>query len=106
MIIFEVESDGGLDGMESRIEAVCSQLHLAISLKGNLVQYPGCIHWHCRRAGTKGTLEITLWPAMQRCWISVQAGRQAAWIDSAVPAIKTALEADLCCVILQEEGHD
>src|SRR3954454_14561043 len=33
-----------------------------------LRSYPGATHWHIRRLGTKGTLELTYWPMQSRLW--------------------------------------
>ena len=66
---------------------------LITTMKGTLKSYPGSTHWHCKLGREKGTLEITLWPAKQRAWFKIQAGRRAPWIDEIVPKIKQTLEA-------------
>jgi hypothetical protein len=76
-----------------RIERVISGHKLELASRGTLKKYPGCIHWHCRRAGSKGTLEITLWPLKNRVWFKIQSGRRAAWIDELIPSLKRTLEA-------------
>jgi hypothetical protein len=62
----------------------------AVSAAGLLAErlelrgYPGATHWHIRRPGANGTLELTYWPRAGRLWFAVHANRRAEWI---VPAI-------------------
>jgi hypothetical protein len=49
-----------------------------------LRSYPGAIHWHIRRPGAKGTLELTYWPRARRLWFAVHANRRADWIAPAI----------------------
>ena len=49
-----------------------------------LRSYPGATHWHIRRPGAKGTLELTYWPSVGRLWFAVHANRRAAWIAPAI----------------------
>ncbi|HLV98591.1 MAG TPA: hypothetical protein VKT82_07940 [Ktedonobacterales bacterium] len=65
---------------------------LKMRMRGTLHTYPGSLHWHFEKPGERGTLEVTLWPARQRLWLSVQAGRRARWIEDALPHIKAQLE--------------
>ncbi|MEO7909667.1 MAG: hypothetical protein ABIV47_08470 [Roseiflexaceae bacterium] len=46
-----------------------------------LRSYPGATHWHIRRLGTKGTLELTYWPTKSRLWFAIHANRRAEWIS-------------------------
>ena len=75
------------------IDAAIARHGLITTMKGTLKSYPGSTHWHCKLGREKGTLEITLWPAKQRAWFKIQAGRRAPWIDEIVPKIKQTLEA-------------
>ncbi|MEP7189028.1 MAG: hypothetical protein ABI901_07565 [Roseiflexaceae bacterium] len=45
-----------------------------------LRSYPGATHWHIRRLGTNGTLELTYWPTQSRLWFAIHANRRAEWI--------------------------
>jgi hypothetical protein len=49
-----------------------------------LRSYPGATHWHIRRPGAKGTLELTYWPHAGRLWFAVHANRRAEWIAPAI----------------------
>jgi hypothetical protein len=49
-----------------------------------LRSYPGATHWHLRRPGAKGTLELTYWPRTGRLWFSIHANRRAEWIAPAI----------------------
>jgi len=49
-----------------------------------LRSYPGATHWHIRRPGAKGTLELTYWPSVGRLWFAVHANRRAGWIAPAI----------------------
>jgi hypothetical protein len=49
-----------------------------------LRSYPGATHWHIRRPGAKGTLELTYWPQAYRLWFAVHANRSAEWIAPAI----------------------
>ena len=51
--------------------------------------YPGATHWHIRRPGAKGTLELTYWPDAGRLWFAVHANRRAAWIAPAIDDLTT-----------------
>ena len=42
-----------------------------------LRSYPRATHWHIRRPGTQGTLELTYWPRAERLWFAVHANRRA-----------------------------
>jgi dihydroxyacetone kinase-like protein len=44
------------------MEMVCEYANLRVTLKGTLKKYPGCIHWHLKREGERGTLEMTWSP--------------------------------------------
>src|SRR5258705_8430481 len=81
--------------MSRAIESVMSDAGLQQTLKGTLRGYPGCVHWHFARDGATGTLEVTLWPAERRVWLSVQARRGADWIDESLPRLRLPLEHEL-----------
>jgi hypothetical protein len=77
------------------IEAVMNEQGLERSLKCSLRAYPGCVHWHFRKPHETGTLEVTMWPARRRVWLSVQSGRRAAWISRSLKKIKMSLQREL-----------
>jgi hypothetical protein len=74
------------------VEQVCASNDLTCSRKGTLVGYPGSIHWHFKRNGYKGTLEITWWESGQRLWFKVAKGRTSEWILEILPRLKEQME--------------
>ena len=74
------------------IEAACVDAGLRCALKGSLRSYPGSDHWHYKRDREPGTLEVTLWPARRRLWLSVQAGRRAEWIEPLIEPLRQEIE--------------
>ena len=75
----------------AQVEAAVGRVGLVVSMKGTLAKFPGCTHWHLKRGGERGVLEVTLWPAEKRLWLSVQDGRKGAWIDEAVERLARVL---------------
>jgi hypothetical protein len=49
--------------------------------------YLGATHWHIKRPGARGTLELTYWPAEGRLWFAIHANRRAAWIAPAIDVL-------------------
>jgi hypothetical protein len=74
------------------VEGCCAAEGLQISQKGILTRYPGCTHWHYRRPGQSGTLEITCWPERGRLWFPIRAGRSNEWVEAAVLRLKDMIE--------------
>jgi len=81
-----------LSQAEQIIEQCCKAEGLSASLKVSLAKYPGCVHWHFKRDGQRGTLEITLWASRRRIWFSIHTGRTSAWIEETVTRLKQDLE--------------
>ena len=75
----------------AQVDAAAQQLGLLVTMKASLAKYPGCTHWHLKRATDPGTLEVTLWPQETRLWASIQDGRTGPWIDQAVRDLVEAL---------------
>jgi len=59
----QVPADAKSDLVVTVVEQVCDAHDLTQALKGTLVSYPGCTHWHLKKDKQKGTLEITWWKA-------------------------------------------
>jgi hypothetical protein len=57
-----------------------------------LRSYPGAVHWHIRRLGAQGTLELTYWPRMGKLWFAVHANRRAEWIAPAIDDLTARLD--------------
>ena len=84
-----------IDRLPALAEEVCGRHGLAETFKGTLAAYRGCLHWHFARPGTRGTLELTFWPARRRLWIKVSDNRRAEWIDEVLPTLASALRSAL-----------
>lgn len=68
-----------------------ASLSLTITLRGTLRSFPGSTHWHLKRGNERGVLEVTLWPAGRRLWITVQSGRTGLWTEAAAAALRDTL---------------
>jgi hypothetical protein len=86
-----VPPDAELLGAEEVIERCCAAAGLRVTMKGTVAAHPGSVHWHLKRGEERGTLEVTLWPARRRLWLSVHANRGGDWIDEALSRLKKAL---------------
>jgi hypothetical protein len=84
-IDISVPEGAGSDAIEAAVEHTCKSLGLTLAMRSSLSKYPGCVHWHMKRKGEKGTLEITAWPDRRPLWIKIHAGRAARWIDEIIP---------------------
>ena len=95
MIEIEVHLPAGGAGMAVpvAVEQAAAREGLIAALRGTLGTYPGCVHWHFKRAGEKGTLEVTWWPKTQRLWFKVADGREGPWLRGAMERLRTQLEA-------------
>lgn len=71
------------DDVVSQVERTAAAAGLEIR-RSTLKAYPGCVHWHFRRRGLKGTLEATWYPAERRLWLAYHDNRYAPWLDEAV----------------------
>ena len=67
-IHFQVPPDCNLAFAEQWIETACDRQRLDLAMKGTLASYPGSTHWHFRKPGQKGTLELTLYIPDRRIW--------------------------------------
>jgi hypothetical protein len=94
-----VPSGFAFSDVEQIVENGCTGCGLRMTLKGTLAQYPGSIHWHWKKGGQPGVLELTAWPGKRRLWFTVHENRRGAWIEAAVAQLKSQLEASL-----QREG--
>ncbi len=73
--------------LERIVEEWAAERGLRVTRKGALAAYPGCRHWHLKREGEPGTLEVTAWPSQRRLWLAVHANRSSAWIDTEIEAL-------------------
>src|SRR6185369_6962228 len=75
------QADADLRKVEAKVERCCGDLGLVQAMKDTLAKYPGCIHWHYKKKGVSGTLEVTLWPYKRQLWLTIQEGRRAESIE-------------------------
>lgn len=99
---FQVPQSAQLSGMESTLESICIAEGLHIGMKGSLATFPGSIHWHFKKPGERGVLEITSCPREKKLWASIQAGRRANWIEPSLMKIKKKIESHLLNPAKQE----
>lgn len=59
-----------------------ARAHDLIVLESSLAKFPGSTHWHLRRGGATGTLEVTWWPRTDEFWVSFHSNREADWMRS------------------------
>ena len=78
--------------IEEIVEAACKAQGLHVVAKNTLQKYPGCVHWHYQRIKTTGTLEITYWPAQNRCWFPIRNGRAKTWVVEVIEQLKAEIE--------------
>jgi hypothetical protein len=89
---FQLPSSARLSGLDFLVESICTEEGLKVGMKSTLASFPGSIHWHFKKRGERGTLEITFYPPTRRLWASIQAGRRADWIEPCLDKIKTEIE--------------
>jgi hypothetical protein len=75
-----------------RIERCATAEGLDAGERMTLRTFPGSIHWHIRRPGIRGVLELTYWPEQRRMWFAVHSNRQAEWIAPAIEQLRRRLE--------------
>jgi hypothetical protein len=86
MVEFEVE--GVPPNVESKVTSAALDLGLTVATDGTLSKYPGCRHWHLRKRGRSGTLEVTYWPAKKRLWVTYHSNRVGdGWVEGAAPVV-------------------
>jgi hypothetical protein len=91
---FEFWVPGGADisELDVLVESACSAEGLQMTMDSSLARHPGSRHWHFKKPGDRGTLEITWSPLEDRLWASIQAGRRAEWIEPCLLRIKARIE--------------
>jgi hypothetical protein len=94
--VFEIDirlpEDAVLQTVPDQVEELCIAEGMIPAMRGTLATYPGCTHWHFKRSGQPGTLEVTWWPKSRRLWFKVAEGRDGPWIKPAIARIKAAFE--------------
>jgi len=94
VIEFDIRLPSGTapESVPELVETVCANEMLIRATRGTLATFPGCTHWHYKRAGVPGTLEITWWPKAERLWFKVAEGRDGPWLGTTMPRLKRRLE--------------
>lgn len=81
--------------VEAVVECSLTRLGMSITMRDTLRSFPGCIHWHAKKARHRGVLEVTYWPRKNRLWLSVHHNRDAPWIHEVIQALRHDLEVSL-----------
>jgi hypothetical protein len=84
--LVEFDVDPLPDDPGGAVLAAAAQLGLLIATDGPLRKYPGSRHWHLRKTGCAGTLEVTYWPGKSRLWVAYHSNRTGdGWVESMAP---------------------
>ena len=75
---------GPCETWADQVEQIAAELGLIVTMRSTLRKCPGSQHWHLKKEKLPGVLEVTIWPAEARAWLSNQSGRQGDWIADAV----------------------
>ena len=78
MVEFEVEVPGEPLEPASFANAVLravATLDLSVSLETTVARSPGSLHWHIKKFGRTGTVEVTAMPRPLRLWVSYHSNR-------------------------------
>ncbi len=57
------------------VRQAVAEFGLFIASEGTLRSYPGSTHWHLRKPGVSGTLEVTWHPTANRLWVAYHDNR-------------------------------
>jgi hypothetical protein len=87
-----VNPSGKEEHLTTLIEEAVAHFGLHFRMRSTLHSYRGSLYWHVQKPGERATLDVTLWPAGEKVWFSIQAGRRAAWIVQIVPHTKAWIE--------------
>jgi hypothetical protein len=89
---FHVPPSAQLANVDSAIESTCLAEGLQVGLKTSVASVPGSVHWHFKRPGERGILEITSSLPDRRIWAQIQSGRRADWIEPCLERVRIKLE--------------
>ena len=91
----EVPSGADLTRADRMVERQCRRIGLMESAKTSLKACPGSVHWHFKKEGLRGTLEVTYWPARRSILISVHQNRKGEWTSRAAKELRSLMDAEL-----------
>jgi hypothetical protein len=77
---------------EAEIERLCRAEGLQLTMKGSLKSIADNVHWHYKRAGEKGVLEITRMQDDGRVILSCKNNRHGEWIEDVMKKLELALK--------------
>src|SRR5437764_9430829 len=77
--------------MKTIIDRAISRCGLRVTLCSTLARFPSSVHWHLKHENNPGTLELTFWPHERRLRFTIQAGRDAPWIDARAKSLAQAI---------------
>jgi hypothetical protein len=94
-IEIDLAADADSTMVQCAVETAFSSAGLRCTMKDTLRKYPGCIHWHYKNGNRPGTLAVMYWPGQCRAWFSIQASRNAAWIEEIVQVLRKSVTAHM-----------
>ena len=77
------------------LEQFCHERGLSVKDMHGLSKYPGCVHWHVCKDGSRGLFELTWWPRGERFWIKVAENRVAPWINEEIERLRPFTDRDM-----------
>lgn len=74
------------------VAAAAEAMGMLVSAESSLAKHRNSLHWHLKRQGCSGTLEVTLTEAPRRLWASYHSDRLGGgWVQEAAPQLAAAL---------------
>src|SRR5690242_11873438 len=100
--MFEIDVLGG--NANHVVAETAKALELLIVSEGTLKTYPGSRHWHMKRPGAWGTLEVTVRPELKKLYVIYHANRIGnGWVVETAPKMAEMLSRALDGSIDQAE---
>jgi hypothetical protein len=84
-----------LSGADRMVERCCANEGLTMTVRRSLRMSEDNVHWHFRKEGERGTLEITLLRAERGISLYIHDNRRGSWIPSTIRSLKPAIERGL-----------
>lgn len=81
--------------LAAAVSQVATELDLTPDAPTTLKTLPGSLHWHVRKRGENGVLEVTLLPDRKSGSVSVHDNRSAPWIGTVIDAVVNRLDEEL-----------
>jgi hypothetical protein len=91
MFEIDVEVPNGLTEPVDIADAVrwsIGQLNLTISIERSVARSPDSRHWHIKKFGRTGTVEVTMIPNLERLWVCYHDNRVGdGWVQDVAPQL-------------------